>query len=681
MNIKKLLIALPTVLALQACSDDSGHDFQPGIDSQAAAVFTNTASAPPFDPTGSPPVLPFPTTLFLNGTTDGTIAIPVADPDNIADPQVALNQMDGFSTISPISTPMVRALDPSSIEVGSSVVVLEVIALAGVGFAPVSVLNNLGPDQIRAFSTENSLIIQPLEPLRPNATYLVLITDDLTDLSGTPLARSRTYNLLAGDVDLTASVAQGQLQQLIRAHLSVGESENVDPDKVVLSWTFNTQSIREPLQAVRNASTPRDFVVAPSGATTSSFFDSATGHADVWTGALDVPYYQTAGSADNPGAALNNFWRTPSGGFITRNNAMPAETSVQNIPVLITVPNENAASGGVMPEAGWPVVIFQHGINQNRSDLIAVADALADVGIAAVAIDMPMHGLPDSNALSASQSQFPNDNERHFNIDVANNDDLTDQNPDGRVDSSGTHFYQLGNLPNSRDNLRQAVADLFTLSDSLGGVRAAVDSAPAIAFDVSRKGYVGHSLGGIVGSVFLSYDDSISSATLAMPGSGISQLLAGSTNFGPVITGGLASVGIEQGSALFDLFLLVAQTLIDSGDPANHMSFLADLGTPVHMIEVIGDRTIPNSVPNPIAPLSGTEPMADLLGLEPTTTSISGGALVRFSGGNHGSILLGTGDDAATAEMQSQMAIFAQSGGTNLTISNSSVIADGIGGQ
>jgi len=52
MKINTLLIALPAALALSACSDDSDHDFQGGIDSQAAEVQAAAPSAPLFDPTG-----------------------------------------------------------------------------------------------------------------------------------------------------------------------------------------------------------------------------------------------------------------------------------------------------------------------------------------------------------------------------------------------------------------------------------------------------------------------------------------------------------------------------------------------------------------------------------------------------------------------------------------------------
>src|SRR3569832_2052689 len=54
-----------------------------------------------FDPSNA--VVPFPTNLLLSGTTDLTLNIPVANPTNYGDPAVALNALDGFSTVAPWS--------------------------------------------------------------------------------------------------------------------------------------------------------------------------------------------------------------------------------------------------------------------------------------------------------------------------------------------------------------------------------------------------------------------------------------------------------------------------------------------------------------------------------------------------------------------------------------------------
>ena len=52
-----------------------------------------------FDPSNG--VLPFPINLLLSGSGDLTLNIPVADPTDFGNPQVALNALDGFSTINP----------------------------------------------------------------------------------------------------------------------------------------------------------------------------------------------------------------------------------------------------------------------------------------------------------------------------------------------------------------------------------------------------------------------------------------------------------------------------------------------------------------------------------------------------------------------------------------------------
>jgi len=330
----------------------------------------------------------------------------------------------------------------------------------------------------------------------------------------------------------------------------------------------------------------------------------------------------------------------------------------------MTVPNASSAAGGTAPAGGWPVTIFQHGITGNRTQMLPLADAMADAGRVLIAIDMPVHGLTDASIpLHANNTPAP-ERERTFGIDVVNNDTGA-AGPDGIEDASGTHFYNLQNLTNSRDNLRQAVADLMVLSDSLGG-------ATGISLNVGNKTFVGHSLGGIVGTTLMSYDTSFTAGTLAMPGGGIAQLLANSESFGPVINGGLAGAGIETGSAQYNQFLAAAQTMVDSGDPINHAPALRANGTAIHMIEVIGDAVIPNAVAT--APLSGTEPLAAVLGLTAIDANAAGGALVRFSAGDHGSIIRPTASLAATVEMQTQTATFAATQGTQLPVTDTSVI-------
>jgi len=77
------------------------------------------------------------------------------------------------------------------------------------------------------------------------------------------------------------------------------------------------------------------------------------------------------------------------------------------VPIMMTLPNIN--SGQAMPSAGWPIIMYQHGITRNRTDIVAYADGLAQAGFTVIAIDLPTHGLTDeSNPSHATNTLFAN---------------------------------------------------------------------------------------------------------------------------------------------------------------------------------------------------------------------------------------------------------------------------------
>ena len=91
-------------------------------------------------------------------------------------------------------------------------------------------------------------------------------------------------------------------------------------------------------------------------------------------------------------------------------NPIPVERDRQTVPVLITVPNQ--FSGQVKPAGGWPVVIFQHGITGNRSQALALADTMASIGFAVISMDLPLHGITQTNPMDPS-SRWPRCTSKH----------------------------------------------------------------------------------------------------------------------------------------------------------------------------------------------------------------------------------------------------------------------------
>lgn len=667
MKLNPLLVVSPLLVTLAACTSDTDYDFAASEQNRADQVAAASSPEALFNPDPTAPVLPFPNNLFFLGSTDGTLNIPIAETadQELSNPQVALNQMDGFSTTSPISTAVSESLDPASLVVGSTIRIFEVttqqaIAVTGI----VGELNN--PLLMAAQEIDKNLVLVPTVPLKPKTDYLVVLTNGITDVDGNGLEPGLVYGLLAGDTALTNPDLEA-LRGATGSHILAAQGAGIAADSIALTWVFRTQSTRDVLQAASDQSAAGSLTLGNSQQTTAAV--GAQGKADIYVGALTLPYYQTAVGEDlNPLPALNGFWKNASGGVVGSVGSSggfeyaPVATGIETVPVIMSVPNAASATTGAMPAGGWPVTVFQHGITGNRTQMLAIADAMADAGRAVIAIDMPMHGLTDpTNPFHAENTAF-NERERTFDIDAAGGA------PDGEIDGSGTHFYNLLNLANSRDNLRQAVADLLVLSASIGGAQAG-----DVQLNAGNMNFVGHSLGGIVGTTMLSYTSNFQTATIAMSGGGIAQLLANSESFGPTINEGLAAAGIETGSADYNSFLIAAQTMIDSGDPINHAAIVAASGaTSVHLMEVVGDTVVPNNVAT--APLSGTDPLARMLGLTQVDATTSGSAFVKFSAGDHGSILSPTASLETTVEMQTQTATFAASQGTVLPITDTSVI-------
>lgn len=684
-----------------------------------ARAFDYTAPVPlhpvaTFDPANG--IVPFPSNLLLLGSTDLTLNIPAEDPADFGDPKVAMSALDGFSTTAPWTTTFNMPLLPAS--VAPNVHVFEV-ELSGPGGAVTGVVRELAPlDEyvaVPAGADGRTLAIVPTRPLQQMTSYMAVITTGVQAANGEPIRASlpyllaqRTTPLCDGGQSTVAALPASQacalepLRQLTNAQEAAAVAAGIPAGSIALSWVMTTQSTTVSLQAlaaVVEQSPSATTHLAPTGSTLADLGLGLPPVADIYIGTIDLPYYLSAPSEANPIAPLNQFWHAGAGAYIpqcagfgldpastniTYCNPLPVATSMQSVPMIVTVPNSR--SGRSKPVSGWPIVIFQHGITRNRTDIFAIAATLASQGFAAVAIDLPLHGLTDTaNPFYIGNTPFAQlgAKERTFDLDLENNG-TGEPGPDGAIDPSGAWFINLSSLLTSRDNLRQGVADLMQLAHAIPSMHYSAGTD----FDPDRIHFVGQSLGSIVGTMFVSIDPHVNVGVLNVPGGGIARLLDGSPTFGPRIRAGLAAAGVEAGTPDYDAFMVAAQTVVDSGDPIN-FNIASAAGKRLLMQEVVGsgdipsDQVIPNSVPG--APLSGTEPLIAAYGLGAITHSVQSGegirGAVRFLQGEHGSLLDPTDFPAATAEMQGEMASMVASGGTAVLVGNPAVIAPDPSGQ
>ncbi|MGR5389067.1 VolA/Pla-1 family phospholipase [Vibrio crassostreae] len=330
---------------------------------------------------------------------------------------------------------------------------------------------------------------------------------------------------------------------------------------------------------------------------------------------------------------------------LTKYSPVPQVKSLEAVEFLLFTPNGSDPAN---------VVIYQHGITSAKENAYAFAYNLARAGTAVLAIDLPLHGTRSL------------DDTRSANADVL-------------------AYLNLANLPVARDNVRQSALDVMGLRAALAVSSQAtlLGASPLKGFDLTKGSqvkFLGHSLGGIVGTTAVAASNrtlgsvaanslySFSAAAIENSGGQISNLLLGSTEFGPQVkhsvalsasteyagfaTANCGSLSNKQCyqtfeanataaqkatmTAAFQQFAYAAQTVLDTVDPFTNAAYLVASGSPVlpiYMGQVQGDDTVPNTVAN--ASFAGTTPLATKLGLtvvdSSNTTPDGAKDFVKFS--------------------------------------------------
>lgn len=630
------------------------------------------------------PILPYPIDLFFNGSTDGTLNLPA----NALQPGVsAVNALDGYSTTATISVRFSSAIDPATLTAANVRVVrvnIDNTTKATVGVGGLLTLGTdfsatVNPDPTTAGA---NLLITPLKPLVPssgatNVGYLVVLTNGIRNAAGTAANADTDFETikaaLPGCTAITNTTLNG-ICRLTSAHFSIAGAVGVTTANIIQSFSFSTQNTRDTLNIVAAqvaGGAARPIVARPTGLTTRQINPALAGKANVWAGTLQIPYYLSRSAPLSASWTGNPSPLDANSRFLTRFNPVPVATETLTIPVLYTVPNATALSGGVKPAAGWPVVIFQHGITGNRTQMLALADGLADAGFVVASIDQPLHGLTDPTSPLYALPANPlyggtaptgaTSYERTFDLDLVNNTTTAPPGGDGR-DPSGTHFINLASLLTSRDNLRQAAADLLTLTRALPTLDLNGDTVADI--DANKIYFVGLSLGGIVGTTYAGLPSGLRASVQSVPGGGIAYLLRDSVQYGPIITGGLSSQGLP--STAFEQYFRDTQTVVDSGDPLNYVASAVAL-RPYFLQQVTGDTVVPN---NSTARLVNAVTLTRVAAVG--NNPVSRG-WVNMIAGSHGSLLSPATSLAATVEMQTAAVTFVATDGTIIKITNGAV--------
>jgi hypothetical protein len=479
----------------------------------------------------------------------------------------------------------------------------------------------------------------------------------------------------------------------------------------VLTASFDTP-LTEDILIGQSAIELPQYTVKFDATDSTSFTDHWAGNTTVGA-VLDGALGQEAGTtppSDSDGAK-NVTYRFPF--------AMEKRKAV--VPLLTFEPKASstgpAGTGcGAKPGTGWPVVILQHGFTSDRTGNLINGTKIADLTChAVVAMDLPHHGAAPTSAGFGLNVDYAHTTEAATKtpfaatvagavaaateagtLDSTILDDLAERHQGfygvggaptpvvyadaeaDRVGDSGSLWIRLDSFQRTRDNMRQAVMDLMNLNASIGDID--LDGNPATTdIDDSNVNYIGHSLGAIVGTAFISVNNQsagaaansslnlIQKAVLATPGGHLTKLVENSVGIGPSIIAGLAGNDVDQGTSTFEGFMKVLQATVDSADPMNFISDLKDVAAadiPTLIVGMYGDgagapgdlvvpvnangilvaadtytladgaTSQPDSARNP---LTGLDPMLTLIGAENIKGTVTDNKTVsKYNEGGHG---------------------------------------------
>ncbi len=344
--MKKLVLslAIASTLGLSACGDETIQDVEKEVVDNGTAV---TASARvKFDPSAGAAGLSIPNDLIFQGTVDGTLEIPVADPTDGSDPFVAISALDGWSISQPfplaIEFPAGTSLNADSASEAASVRIFETIMGGDASDADcASVTRGLACKVVgelvfgQHFVTQksgNNVVVVPTQPLKAETSYIMVMTNNLRDNNGKAVAGSTTYELARQDINTLplGNASQLGLQGAINSYEAAVVAAGVDSDTIIYTAAMTTQSttrVLSTVKAVMAAGVPQMLANAQQGIPAIGVADTGISVANVLDGlipaeliplysaanyirgSITLPYYSGVPSAENPLAPVNDWWR------------------------------------------------------------------------------------------------------------------------------------------------------------------------------------------------------------------------------------------------------------------------------------------------------------------------------------------------------------------------------------
>ncbi len=539
---------------------------------------------------------------------DNHLNLPIADDadDSTKAMLTEINKLDGWGVTSPFMVNLSQNIDESTLKTDLtdmatvSVMVLKLTAQGGV---PV-------PTEAKWDTMTRTLSLSPAngDIWRQKSTYVVVLTDKLKNTEGHSLIKPQVLSIAASKDALIdengKSLYEGlddakanQLEDLRKsmAPLFQGlEASGIDRKNVSMAYTVTTQTVTDGLMnlslllssdatpmnvnPVKLAEVPHAGVpmaLQQAGITDPDAYAQGLGYSS----AIDL--YRNIAFIFIGNIDLANYLSDTTGAWDpTKIPTTPTKEEVKFFMTIPMVKSDENPTFCEMPTDGFPVIIVQHGLGGSKEQIFGFANKLAENCYVAIGIDAVEHG---DRVTGGAQS--------------------------------GENFFSA-NLFASRDHLRQSVLDLVQLRQAvktMADFSQFTDLPSGVRLDNSKVSYFGISLGGILGTMFMTVSPDVASGVLNVPGGGLIDILmmTQSDSIKMPIINALHNMGIEPNTPEFAQFLFLGQLILDQGDPIAyaHHTITEPLATDtftyptktILMQKSTGDEVIPNYTTNHLA--------------------------------------------------------------------------------
>jgi Bacterial virulence factor lipase N-terminal len=558
--------------------------------SDLAIAFTFTIAKAPlvaFDPARSD--VPFPNDILIDQTTH-LVTLPIPNGDPMASIKAQLNQLDGFSTTA-AETVSIDTMDgmqpmPATVAAGAQ---LFNITMSTIAEQPTA---TAAPILVQAGAQyAGQIAVQPAGALIPDQNrYAVLVTTDITDTDGRAVIPSPPMVLLKSDhplfdgthttVSLLDDATAAQLEVLRQAYQPLWAflgTIGVTRDKVAQVWTFTTQSIGRPLnalvayptQAAISTNVTISHVADAAAITAAAITDYPTSHLD----AVVFGSFQSHDVIDHTKSHID-FTRTVSDPTDPSTDTFEVDAAAApttNIKFVLTLP-AGAANG---------LIVMQHGLTEWRGQTIVIADAFAAAGWATLAFDANFHG---ARAFCTDNTQCVTACDTATGVCSGGLQPMPlSMDPQactlapldpGDLDNcrpliSGLGFVNTADFFLSRDNQRQYVTDLAqavrVINDAanLNGLQAQLPAGHSYG---AGRAVLGQSLGAMLSTLYLAAAPAPRVAYLSVPGGHEFEAFA-TGSFKSVVDMYLQQIGVMPDTPAFVQLVNNARWILDPADP------------------------------------------------------------------------------------------------------------------